>query len=58
MASHVTLTVLLRPERKEVFTSVQATAIAAVVGEETLIVAVDPAKVVVPVTGTAIGAML
>lgn len=57
-ASHVTLTVFLGPERKELFTSVQVTAMAAVVGEETFIVAVDPVNVAEPVTGTAIGTML
>jgi hypothetical protein len=56
--SHVTVTVLLRPETRDLFTSVQATAIAAVVGDETEIVAVVPVNVTQPVTCTAIGSML
>jgi hypothetical protein len=50
--------VLLRPETRELFTSVQRTAIAAVSGDETEIVAVVPVNVTVPVTCTAIGSML
>jgi len=57
-ASHVTVTVLLRPDTRELFTSVQATAVVAVGGDETVIVAVVPATVTPPVTGTAIGLML
>jgi hypothetical protein len=57
-ASHVTVTVLLRPETRELFTSVQATAVVAVAGDETVIVAVVPVTVTAPVTCTAIGLML
>jgi hypothetical protein len=53
--SHVTVTLLLRPEARELFTSVQETATAAVVADETVIVAVVPVIVTEPVTGTAIG---
>lgn len=58
VASHVTVTVLLRPETRELFTSVQATPTAAVVADETVIVAVVPVSAAVPVTCTADGAML
>ena len=53
VASHVTVTVLLRPERTELFTSVQATPTAAAAGDETVIVAVVPVNVTAPVTCTA-----
>ena len=56
--SHVTVTVLFLPETRELFTNVQATAIAAVVGDETEIVAVVPVNVTAPVTWTAIGSRL
>jgi hypothetical protein len=56
--SHVTVTVLFLPEMRELFTNVQATAIAAVVGDETEIVAVVPVNVTPPVTWTAIGSRL
>lgn len=56
--SHVTVTVLLRPGTKELFNSVQATAMEAVVDEETVIVAVVPVTVTAPVTCTAVGLML
>jgi hypothetical protein len=56
--SHVTVTVLLFPETRELFTSVQATATAAVVADETVIVAVVPVNATVPVTCTADGATL
>jgi hypothetical protein len=56
--SHVTVTVLFLPETRELFTNVQATAIAAVVGDETEIVAVVPVNVTQPVTCTAIDSML
>lgn len=56
--SHVTVTVLLFPETRELFTSVQATATAAVAADETVIVAVVPVNVAVPVTCTADGARL
>jgi hypothetical protein len=56
--SHVTVTVLLLPETRELFTNVQATATAAVVGDETEIVAVVPVNVTAPVTWTAIGSRL
>ncbi len=48
--SQVTVTVLFLPETRELFTNVQATAIAAVVGDETEIVAVVPVNVTAPVT--------
>ncbi len=56
--SHVTVTVLLRPATKELFTSVQESAIGAVVADETVSVAVVPVNVATPVTCTADGAML
>jgi hypothetical protein len=56
--SHVTVTVLIRPERRELFTSVQATPTAAVAEDETVIVAVVPVNVTAPVTCTANGWML
>lgn len=56
--SHVTVTVLLGPGTKELFTSVQETAMEAVVDDETVIVAVVPVTVTAPVTCTAIGLML
>ncbi len=58
VASHVTVTVLLRPERSELFVSVQPTPIAAVDADETVIVAVVPVNVTAPATCTACGWML
>jgi hypothetical protein len=54
-ASHVTVTVLLRPKTRELFTNVQETPVAAVAEEETVIVAVVPVTVTAPVTCTAEG---
>jgi hypothetical protein len=57
VASHVTVTVLLRPERTELLTNVQATPTAAVAADETVIVAVVSVNVTAPVTCTADGPM-
>lgn len=56
--SHVTITVLFGPERRELFTSVHPTAIADVAEDDTVSVAVVPVNVAVPVTCTAYGLML
>lgn len=56
--SHVTVTALFFPGTRELFTRVQAAATAAVAAEETVIVAVVPVNVTVPVTCTADGVML
>jgi hypothetical protein len=55
---HVTVTVLLRPGRSELFTSVQAADRGAVSEDATVIVAVVPVHATVPVTCTANGSRL